>query len=81
MSRIAKATLVSVTILSTGTIFGVHYIQKKEKEVMHAGIIRDKERKHEKLKQNQLEHERQVMLRKEYEKIQPVLPRENEKSK
>ncbi|CAG8490896.1 9375_t:CDS:2, partial [Scutellospora calospora] len=71
-------TLVSVIILSTGTIFGVHYLQKKEKEVMHAGIIRDKERKFEKLKQNQLEHDKQIMLRKEYEKIQPVLPKEIE---
>ncbi|CAG8502639.1 2242_t:CDS:2 [Cetraspora pellucida] len=81
MSRVAKVTLVSMLILSAGTIFGVHYLQKKEKEVMHAGIIRDKERKREKLMQNQLEHDRQVMLRKEYEKIQPVLQSENEKSK
>ncbi|RHZ81934.1 hypothetical protein Glove_116g57 [Diversispora epigaea] len=46
---------------------------------MHAGIIRDKERKEKKLlnfEQNRLEFENQIKLQHEFEKIQPVLKEE-----
>jgi hypothetical protein len=41
---------------------------------MHAGILRDEERraKKDKFQKNKLELEQQLILQREYEKIQPV---------
>lgn len=41
---------------------------------MHAGILRDEERraKKNKFQQNKMELEQQLILQREYEKIQPV---------
>lgn len=33
MSRTAKITLIAAIFISTGTVWGVHHLQKKEKEV------------------------------------------------
>ncbi|CAI2164123.1 16913_t:CDS:2 [Funneliformis geosporum] len=74
MSQAAKITLITSIIISSGIVWGVHYQQKKEKEFMHSGIIRDEERraKKDKFQQNQLDLEQQLILQREYEKIQPV---------
>lgn len=46
---------------------------------MHAGILRDEERraKKNKFQQNKMELEQQLILQREYEKIQPVKKNEN----
>jgi hypothetical protein len=33
MSRTAKFTLIAAILISTATVWGVHHLQKKEKEV------------------------------------------------
>ncbi|CAB4377573.1 unnamed protein product [Rhizophagus irregularis] len=79
MSRTAKITLIAAIFISTGTVWGVHHLQKKEKEFMHAGILRDEERraKKNKFQQNKMELEQQLILQREYEKIQPVKKNDN----
>nr|CAG8456534.1 7462_t:CDS:2 [Entrophospora candida] len=79
MSQTAKVTLVSALILTIGTVWGVHYLQRKEREFMHAGILREEEQKSKKenMEKNKLELEKQIMLQREYEQIQPVLKNNN----
>ncbi|CAG8558898.1 9603_t:CDS:2 [Ambispora leptoticha] len=86
MSRTAKITLATSIVASVTIVWGVHYLQVKEKESMHANIAREETRelkrlheennnidnKAEKFKQNIRELEQQIQLQEEYEKVQPV---------
>ncbi|KAG9300576.1 hypothetical protein G9A89_000757 [Geosiphon pyriformis] len=77
MSRTAKATL-GVSIVATATtVWGVHYMQIKEKELMHASIAHEEElerqqalsskrlpsENHKKFERNKKELEEQILLR------------------
>ncbi|PWW75642.1 hypothetical protein C7212DRAFT_358540 [Tuber magnatum] len=73
MSRAAKATLATTTLLCGGVIWFVHYLQRVEKASMHAGVIRDEERMRIK-RERQLDFEMQRELEKEYKKSQSVSP-------
>ncbi|CAZ85171.1 unnamed protein product [Tuber melanosporum] len=71
MSRAAKATLATTSLLCGGVIWFVHYFQRAEKAAMHAGVIRDEERTRIK-RERQLDFEMQRELEKEYQKSQSV---------
>ncbi|PAV19619.1 cytochrome c oxidase assembly [Pyrrhoderma noxium] len=55
MSRAARVTLAASFVLAAGTIFGVHYLQNAERETMFKGVLRDDERRKEKMLQREAE--------------------------
>ncbi|KAJ1977813.1 hypothetical protein H4R33_006137 [Dimargaris cristalligena] len=71
MSHGGKMALLASLIFSGAVIYGVHYQQRQEREIMHYGIIKDEERRRRKL-QNQAELEVQRSLQAEYEKEQNI---------
>ncbi|KAI9312903.1 hypothetical protein BX666DRAFT_2030782 [Dichotomocladium elegans] len=74
MSTKAKATLGASIVLCCGTIYGVHYLQRYEQEIMRQGIEKDDERRR-KLKQreeNMRELEEQKVLHEALLKTQTV---------
>ncbi|CAN6609279.1 protein Pet117p, mitochondrial [Trichomonascus vanleenenianus] len=80
MSRAAKITFAVTTALSAVTVFAVHIIQAEEREALHQGPIKDRERvrlreekkQTEQQKQRSAEYELQKQLREEYSKVQDV---------
>ncbi|PUU75830.1 hypothetical protein B9Z19DRAFT_1102719 [Tuber borchii] len=73
MSRTAKATLATTTLLCGGVIWFVHYLQRAEQAAMHSGVIRDEERTRIK-RERQLDFEMQRELEREYKQSQSVSP-------
>jgi protein PET117 len=71
MSRAAKITFSTGLVLTTGTIVGVHYMQRKERQAMRLGVEREHERLQKK-QDNLVELERQQQLRVAYENKQPI---------
>ncbi|WFD36682.1 hypothetical protein MCUN1_003569 [Malassezia cuniculi] len=55
MSRAAKATFVASIVFTTSIVWGVHFIQRYERDSMYAGVIRDEERLEEKKRQRESE--------------------------
>lgn len=45
MSRASKVTLGISLACTTAIIFGVHYIQRSDKEQMHRGVVSDEARR------------------------------------
>lgn len=90
MSRAAKATLFASVLLSGLTIWAVHYQQEQEREVstvskqdippteshqsMYKGVLRDDERRREKMKQREQEYQESQQKRAIYERVQRVQP-------
>ncbi|TFY56270.1 hypothetical protein EVG20_g8997 [Dentipellis fragilis] len=74
MSRAAKATLLTSLALTTLTIWAVHYQQDQEHETMYKGVIRDDERRKQKMMQRQAELEESQRKRQLYERVQAVPP-------
>ncbi|OCH96319.1 hypothetical protein OBBRIDRAFT_232756 [Obba rivulosa] len=72
MSRAAKVTFVGSIILSVGIIWGVHYMQLQERETMFQGVLRDDERRREKMRQREEELRESQRKRTLYERVQPV---------
>ncbi|PWN88512.1 hypothetical protein FA10DRAFT_268697 [Acaromyces ingoldii] len=72
MSRAAKATLGLSVVLSAATVWGVHYMQVQEREVMHKGVERDTARLEEKRRQRALDLERNRAREEEFQKMQPT---------
>ncbi|KIM21245.1 hypothetical protein M408DRAFT_333565 [Serendipita vermifera MAFF 305830] len=72
MSRVAKATLAGSAILCAATIWGVHYLQKKEHEDMYKGVLRDDARRAAKLQERQERLEESLKKQEQYERVQPV---------
>ncbi|KAI0343013.1 hypothetical protein BDW22DRAFT_1329626 [Trametopsis cervina] len=72
MSRLAKATLLGSIALSVGIIYGVHYMQQQEAETMYKGVLRDDERRREKLRRREQEYEDSQRKRALYEAVQSV---------
>ncbi|KAI9307168.1 hypothetical protein BJ944DRAFT_158555 [Cunninghamella echinulata] len=74
MSTAAKITLGASIVFCCASVYGVHYIQRYEQELMRQGLIKDDERrlKKEQQKNNQRELEEQRALHEELLKTQTV---------
>ncbi|GAK62830.1 cytochrome c oxidase assembly protein [Moesziomyces antarcticus] len=72
MSRPAKLTLAASVLVSGLTVWGVHYMQEREREVMYRGVERDEARQEEKRRKRQLDLEINQQKEKEYQKLQPT---------
>ncbi|GJE91280.1 PET117 domain-containing protein [Phanerochaete sordida] len=72
MSRAAKATLVGSLLFSVGIIYTVHFMQRRESETMFQGVLRDDERRKEKMRQRQADFEESQRKRALYEQVQHV---------
>ncbi|KAI8393346.1 uncharacterized protein BYT42DRAFT_609147 [Radiomyces spectabilis] len=74
MSTKAKMTLGASIVLCCGTIYGVHYLQRYEKELMALGVEKDEERrkKREQRELNMKELEDQHALHKALLETQSV---------
>lgn len=73
MSTRAKATLATSCAISALIIWGVHYQQSKEREDMYRGVLRDDERRKEKMRQREEEFRISQRKREAYERVQTVL--------
>ncbi|KAI0917850.1 hypothetical protein AcW1_006873 [Taiwanofungus camphoratus] len=72
MSRVAKITLVSSLLASAVIIWGVHFLQNTERETMYKGVLRDDERRREKMRKREEELQESLQKREMYERIQSV---------
>ncbi|KAL5531738.1 hypothetical protein ACEPAG_4615 [Sanghuangporus baumii] len=72
MSRAARVTLSASAIFAVSTIIGVHYLQRSERETMYKGVLRDDERRKEKMRQREEELHESLRKRELYERVQPV---------
>lgn len=81
MSRASKITFALTTTLSVATVFIVHNLQREEREALHQGPIKDRERVAAKQaqkeqtqaqKERMVEYEMQKQLREEFAKAQDV---------
>ncbi|KAK9476485.1 hypothetical protein V1514DRAFT_336746 [Lipomyces japonicus] len=71
MSTASKVTLATVSVLTVGIIYGVHYIQELEQQTMYQGVVKDVER--QRIKKDRIDELLlQQRLQKEYESVQPV---------
>lgn len=59
-------------LFSTFTIWAVHYQQEQERENMYQGVLRDDERRREKMRQRQAEFDESKRKRETYERVQAV---------
>ncbi|XP_067421463.1 protein PET117 homolog, mitochondrial [Emydura macquarii macquarii] len=66
MSTVSKAVLGISALLSAGTVLGVHLQQRRVRERLHEGVIRDIERQSRKLENIRLLKE-QITLTKQLE--------------
>ncbi|NXJ04816.1 PT117 protein, partial [Odontophorus gujanensis] len=64
MSRSSQVVLVVTALLSAATIAAVHVQQRKERERLHSGVLRDLERQNQK-KENIRLLEEQIALTKQ----------------
>ncbi|KAI0788732.1 hypothetical protein C8Q75DRAFT_807467 [Abortiporus biennis] len=72
MSRAAKSTLIGAIAASTFIVWGVHYLQMREADTMYQGVIRDDERRKEKMRQREEELQESLRKRAIYEAVQPI---------
>ncbi|EKM50491.1 uncharacterized protein PHACADRAFT_129738 [Phanerochaete carnosa HHB-10118-sp] len=72
MSRVAKATLLGSLVFTVGIVYTVHFMQRQESETMFKGVLRDDERRREKMQQRQAELEESQRKRVLYEQVQHV---------
>ncbi|SNX82311.1 uncharacterized protein MEPE_01017 [Melanopsichium pennsylvanicum] len=72
MSRPAKLTLAASVLVSGLTVWGVHYMQERERQVMYRGVERDEARQEEKKRQRLLEHNINQQKEAAYQKMQPT---------
>ncbi|KAI0369135.1 hypothetical protein BV20DRAFT_946685 [Pilatotrama ljubarskyi] len=72
MSRAAKLTLGASILGSALIIWGVHFLQERERETMYQGVLRDDERRREKMRQREEELQRSMQKRELYERVQTV---------
>lgn len=70
--RKAKITLAGAVAFSALTIWAVHFQQNQEAETMYQGVVRDEERRKEKMRQRQEDFERSQEKRRLYESVQKV---------
>ncbi|PVG04730.1 hypothetical protein CPB86DRAFT_778017 [Serendipita vermifera] len=72
MSKVARATLVGSAIICGITVWGVHYLQRKELDDMYKGVLRDDERRAAKLRERQEQLMESQRKRAIYETVQKV---------
>lgn len=72
MSRPAKLTLAASVVVSGLTVWGVHYMQERERDVMYKGVERDEARQAEKKRQRMLDYQLSQQRESEYQKLQPT---------
>ncbi|KAJ7759201.1 hypothetical protein B0H16DRAFT_1534761 [Mycena metata] len=72
MSHRAKATLGAAIILSALTIWGVHFQQEQQHETMYKGVLRDDERRRQKMQQREDDFQASQRKRELYESVQTV---------
>ncbi|KAI0331634.1 hypothetical protein GY45DRAFT_1321964 [Cubamyces sp. BRFM 1775] len=72
MSRAAKLTLTASVLGSALIIWGVHHLQEQERETMFQGVLRDDERRREKMRQREEDLQRSLQKRELYERVQNV---------
>ncbi|KAJ7782013.1 hypothetical protein DFH07DRAFT_393520 [Mycena maculata] len=72
MSSRAKATLAAAIALSSLTIWAVHFQQEQQHETMYKGVLRDDERRREKMQQREADLQESRRKRELYEKVQRV---------
>lgn len=72
MSRPAKLTLAASVLISGLTVWGVHFMQEREREVMYRGVERDEARQEEKKRKRLLDLQINQEKEAAYQKIQPT---------
>ncbi|KAH9851770.1 hypothetical protein C2E23DRAFT_732373 [Lenzites betulinus] len=72
MSRVAKATLGASILGSAIIIWGVHFLQERERDTMFQGVLRDDERRRKKMRQREEELQQSLQKREMYERVQSV---------
>ncbi|KLO15133.1 hypothetical protein SCHPADRAFT_825289 [Schizopora paradoxa] len=77
MSRVARATLAASAIFCVGTVWGVHFLQQRERQTMYQGVVRDDARRLEKQRERQDRLDESLRKREVYEKVQVVAEKEN----
>ncbi|TFK64111.1 hypothetical protein BDN72DRAFT_723289, partial [Pluteus cervinus] len=70
--RRAAVALAGAILFSSFTIWAVHYQQEQERETMYQGVLRDDERRKEKMKQRQQNFDESRRKRELYERVQAV---------
>ncbi|KAG6861441.1 hypothetical protein C0995_016532 [Termitomyces sp. Mi166 len=71
-NRGAKLTLLGAVLLSSLTIYAVHHQQEQERESMYQGVLRDDERRRQKMKQREEDLQESKRKREIYERVQTV---------
>ncbi|KAG6868742.1 hypothetical protein C0993_011321 [Termitomyces sp. T159_Od127] len=71
-NRGAKLTLFGAILLSSLTIYAVHFQQEQERESMYQGVLRDDERRKQKMKQREEALQESRRKREIYERVQTV---------
>lgn len=82
MSTASKITLGTTISLAVGSFIFINYSQQTERDSLREGPIKDAKRLEQKrlqrfqdnakLKRNDLEHQEQLKLKQQYEKLQPL---------
>ncbi|GAA98419.1 uncharacterized protein L969DRAFT_94219 [Mixia osmundae IAM 14324] len=72
MSLAAKATFGSAVVLTTFTVWGVHYIQTRERATMYQGVVKDDARVAAKKLQREAEFAEQIKRQAYLEQVQPI---------
>ncbi|KAF8892239.1 hypothetical protein BD779DRAFT_1511785 [Infundibulicybe gibba] len=68
----AKATLFGAVLLSSLTIWAVHFQQGQERDAMYKGVLKDDERRREKMQKREDELRESQRKREIYEQVQRV---------
>ncbi|KAG5638134.1 hypothetical protein H0H81_001653 [Sphagnurus paluster] len=68
----AKLTLVGAVLVSSFTIWAVHFQQDQERENIYQGVLRDDERRREKMRQREKDLDDSKKKRELYEQVQTV---------
>ncbi|TFK39831.1 hypothetical protein BDQ12DRAFT_603017 [Crucibulum laeve] len=70
--RRAKTVLLGAVLLSSFTIWAVHFQQDQERENMYKGVLKDDERRREKMRQREADLRESQRKREIYERVQTV---------
>ncbi|KAI3624116.1 hypothetical protein CBS14141_002544 [Malassezia furfur] len=73
MSRAAKVTLASSIVATVSIVWGVHFLQREERNTMYKGVQRDEARQAER-KHRMADLERQRERERDLRAIQPIDP-------
>ncbi|PPQ98940.1 hypothetical protein CVT24_003567 [Panaeolus cyanescens] len=71
-NRRATTVLVGSLLFTSLTIWAVHFQQQQERDTMYQGVLRDDERRKEKMKQREEDLKASQRKREIYERVQTV---------